>query len=249
MLLCLVLQGQKVNLSVASSGDVIAAPAGPADITAAATATAAATSTTLDRSEPPSPPAEPCQLPGASWRSLARAQGSAFIRVLQESEFQPDVVGAKACNLAKLRSKLPEWILVPRSVALPFGTFEAVLADSANAEVAAELSLIEQQLEVAARAVSSSNGNGRHSSNGNGKSSSNGDAASAMALLTRARELVTCELKPPAGMQQVRMYLAWLLCAVPMYLFNLSAFASTQGSLLHAASLLKSMTHGGVQLP
>lgn len=198
------MQGQKVTLSVASSGDVIAAPADPSDPTSAANATTM--TTPLNPSDPPSPPGEPRELPGANWRGLAMQQGSAFIRVLQEHEFQPDVVGAKACNLAKLRSKLPGWILVPRSVALPFGTFEAVLADEANADVAAELQLIEEHLEVAAAAATAANGTS--SSNGYGGSSSNGsgtaDVASAVALLARARELVTTELKPPPGMQQVK---------------------------------------------
>eukprot|EP00775_Hariotina_reticulata_P004810 gene4810-5058_t len=85
------------------------------------------------------------------WRHLVDVEGSGAgleLRVLQEDEFNADVVGAKACNLVVLRQKLPDWILVPRSVALPFGSFEAVLADPTNADLAAELSGIQQQLEA-----------------------------------------------------------------------------------------------------
>jgi alpha-glucan,water dikinase len=56
------------------------------------------------------------------------------------------VVGAKAYNLAKLRSTLPEWVRVPSSVALPFGVFEAVLKDPANAGPAAQLKQLQADL-------------------------------------------------------------------------------------------------------
>jgi hypothetical protein len=128
---------------------------------------------------------------------------------LQEHEFQPDVVGAKACNLAKLRERLPQWILVPRSVALPFGTFEAALADPVNADVAQQLAGIDSQLaglagskaegsKDAAAAAAAMNG----ASNG-AAAGVDGGAVSSAALLARARELVEKQLKPPASMQQV----------------------------------------------
>ena len=52
-------------------------------------------------------------------------------------EFADGVVGAKSRNLAGLRNKLPEWINLPPSVALPFGSFDAAL--ESNKEVANEL--------------------------------------------------------------------------------------------------------------
>jgi len=58
----------------------------------------------------------------------------------------PGVVGAKANNLAKLRSTLPDWVRVPASVALPFGVFEAVMAHPANAGPAAQLQRLQQEL-------------------------------------------------------------------------------------------------------
>lgn len=48
-------------------------------------------------------------------------------------------VGAKSRNLADLRGRLPEWIHLPTSVALPFGTFDQVLAAPQNRAVAAEV--------------------------------------------------------------------------------------------------------------
>lgn len=42
---------------------------------------------------------------------------------------------------AKLQGKLPGWIMLPPSVALPFGAFQAALEDPSNAEVASALGL------------------------------------------------------------------------------------------------------------
>lgn len=41
-------------------------------------------------------------------------------------------VGAKSRNIAYLKGKLPSWIGIPTSVALPFGVFEKVLSDNRN---------------------------------------------------------------------------------------------------------------------
>lgn len=125
------------------------------------------------------------------------------------------MVGAKACNLAKLRQKLPDWILVPRSIALPFGTFEAVLTDPANAAVAAELQQIQAKLSTFAKQT----GAGSSGSNGGAAAvaaaamvaGSNGGEMSPVALLARARELVNTQLRPPQRMQQVGS-LRWAVC-------------------------------------
>jgi len=42
-------------------------------------------------------------------------------------EFKDGVVGAKSKNIAGLRGKLPEWINLPASVTIPFGSFETAL--------------------------------------------------------------------------------------------------------------------------
>lgn len=54
-------------------------------------------------------------------------------------EFRDGVVGAKSKNLANLRGKLPEWISLPSSIALPFGAFEAAMSSSINKNTAAAL--------------------------------------------------------------------------------------------------------------
>ena len=54
-------------------------------------------------------------------------------------EFTSEIVGSKSRNLQELRGRLPDWINLPASVALPFCTFDAVLASPANAHVLAEL--------------------------------------------------------------------------------------------------------------
>lgn len=41
-------------------------------------------------------------------------------------------VGAKSRNVAYLKGKVPSWVGVPTSVAIPFGTFEKVLSDEIN---------------------------------------------------------------------------------------------------------------------
>lgn len=55
---------------------------------------------------------------------------------LNMEEFNEDSVGGKSCNIARMRQKLPEWIHLPASVALPFGTFERVLNLDTNKAVA-----------------------------------------------------------------------------------------------------------------
>ena len=83
----------------------------------------------------------------ASVTSGAKGGGS---WVLQESEFASGSVGGKALNLAALRGKLPSDVAMPSSVAFPFGTFERVLADPANAIAAAEIAAAEKELAAVA---------------------------------------------------------------------------------------------------
>ena len=51
-------------------------------------------------------------------------------------DFTEKNVGYKSNKLWKLRGKLPDWIGLPASVALPFGVFEKTLADKNNTGVA-----------------------------------------------------------------------------------------------------------------
>ena len=64
---------------------------------------------------------------------VARAKPS--LRVLAMSDFDKSCVGGKSWHLKELAEKLPDWIQTPRSVALPFGVFDAVLEDKANRTV------------------------------------------------------------------------------------------------------------------
>jgi alpha-glucan,water dikinase len=52
--------------------------------------------------------------------------------VIGQDEFKPDIVGGKSTNLNGLRGRLADWVHLPKSIALPFGTFERVLADERN---------------------------------------------------------------------------------------------------------------------
>jgi alpha-glucan,water dikinase len=65
---------------------------------------------------------------------------------ISADEFTPDLVGAKSRNIANLRGKLPSWIHLPTSAALPFGVFEKVLAESINKDVATEIATLSKQL-------------------------------------------------------------------------------------------------------
>ena len=76
-------------------------------------------------------------------------------------EFTDGVVGAKSKNLAALRrasgdsrgggEAFPSWIKLPPSTTLPFGTFEAVLDDKANAELKKTIAASNAALEAGAR--------------------------------------------------------------------------------------------------
>ncbi|KAG0623205.1 hypothetical protein M758_3G156100 [Ceratodon purpureus] len=65
---------------------------------------------------------------------------------ISADEFTPDLVGAKSRNIANLRGKLPTWIRLPTSAALPFGVFEKVLSESINKDVATEIAALSKQL-------------------------------------------------------------------------------------------------------
>ncbi|MFS7948562.1 putative alpha-glucan, water dikinase [Helianthus anomalus] len=43
-----------------------------------------------------------------------------------------EMVGTKSRNIAYLKGKVPSWVCIPTSVALPFGTFGKVLSDELN---------------------------------------------------------------------------------------------------------------------
>ncbi|KAG6426420.1 hypothetical protein SASPL_110643 [Salvia splendens] len=81
----------------------------------------------------------------ASSLSLERKQFSGRYAIASE-EFTDELVGAKSRNIAHLKGKVPSWVNIPTSVALPFGTFEAVLSDKSNQAVAEKLLVLKRKL-------------------------------------------------------------------------------------------------------
>ncbi|GAV71559.1 PPDK_N domain-containing protein [Cephalotus follicularis] len=66
---------------------------------------------------------------------------------ISSEEFTSEMVGAKSRNISYLKGKVPSWIGIPTSVALPFGVFEKVLMDKLNQSVAKKLQLMKKKLE------------------------------------------------------------------------------------------------------
>lgn len=50
------------------------------------------------------------------------------------------MVGAKSCNMKLLRGRVPAWIKIPMSVAIPFRAFEKVLLEDVNKDIASKIS-------------------------------------------------------------------------------------------------------------
>ena len=87
--------------------------------------------------------AAPSASAAASKRAAAGASAAAVPAwcgawaVSPSPSFAPGVVGAKSRNLADLRGRLPDWVRLPASVAVPYGVAEEVLQGAGN-EGAAE---------------------------------------------------------------------------------------------------------------
>ncbi|KAK4758856.1 hypothetical protein SAY87_020157 [Trapa incisa] len=65
---------------------------------------------------------------------------------ISSDEFTNDLVGAKSRNISYLKRKVPSWIGIPTSVAIPFGVFEKVLSESINQAVAEKLQSLKGRL-------------------------------------------------------------------------------------------------------
>eukprot|EP00898_Chlorokybus_atmophyticus_P006193 jgi/Chlat1/6575/Chrsp45S05941 len=81
---------------------------------------------------------------GAKPKLSITAQKFAGKYAVSLQEFTSDVVGAKSRNTLALKEslgggKIPDWVGLPISCAVPFGTFEQVLDEPENKEVKAEL--------------------------------------------------------------------------------------------------------------
>ena len=114
------LHGQQLHLEVTAAGDVRYEKA--AEIAAAS---------------PPRP---------RPIRSLAHPPRFTRFAVTMD-EFNEDIVGSKSCRLARLRGRLPEWVRLPLSVAVPFGVFEKVLSLAANRPAARRYHELAHDLE------------------------------------------------------------------------------------------------------
>ncbi|XP_065873488.1 alpha-glucan water dikinase, chloroplastic [Euphorbia lathyris] len=82
---------------------------------------------------------------GASPVKLVQKQFNGRYAISSE-EFSSEMVGAKSRNISHLKGKVPSWIGIPTSVALPFGVFEKVLSDGLNRDVAKNLELLKKNL-------------------------------------------------------------------------------------------------------
>jgi alpha-glucan,water dikinase len=88
---------------------------------------------TVERGEP----AGDVTIPSRPERHVVRPP-KPDILALSPKDFGPDNVGEKSRNLQRLVGRLPDWIHIPASVALPFGVCERVLEDPRNRAVTEE---------------------------------------------------------------------------------------------------------------
>ncbi|EOA18356.1 hypothetical protein CARUB_v10006877mg [Capsella rubella] len=66
--------------------------------------------------------------------------------VISSKEFTDEMVGSKSYNIKFLQERVPSWIKIPTSVALPFGTFENALSDHSNKDVAHKIAAFKDSL-------------------------------------------------------------------------------------------------------
>ncbi|KAJ6799293.1 alpha-glucan water dikinase, chloroplastic isoform X2 [Iris pallida] len=78
--------------------------------------------------------------------TLVKKQFSGRYAISSE-EFTTEMVGAKSRNISYLKGKVPSWVGIPTSVALPFGVFEKVLSDDINQTVYNSLEGLKGKLE------------------------------------------------------------------------------------------------------
>ncbi|XP_042408616.1 alpha-glucan water dikinase, chloroplastic-like isoform X2 [Zingiber officinale] len=67
---------------------------------------------------------------------------------ISAEEFTNEMVGAKSRNISYLKGKVPSWVGIPTSVALPFGVFEEVLSNDINKEIVSQLQLLKEKLAI-----------------------------------------------------------------------------------------------------
>ncbi|XP_026422390.1 alpha-glucan water dikinase, chloroplastic-like [Papaver somniferum] len=77
--------------------------------------------------------------------SLVKKQFAGRYAISSE-EFTSEMVGAKSRNISYIKGKVPSWVGIPTSIALPFGVFEEVLSEGLNKEVAEKLQSLKKRL-------------------------------------------------------------------------------------------------------
>ncbi|XP_072983787.1 alpha-glucan water dikinase, chloroplastic isoform X1 [Typha latifolia] len=99
---------------------------------------------------------EESELSGSSSLNITDDQSSPAVNLVKKQfigryaisaeEFTSEMVGAKSRNISFLKGKVPQWVGIPTSIALPFGVFEKVLSDDVNQEVASNLQMLKKRL-------------------------------------------------------------------------------------------------------
>uniref|UniRef100_A0A7S2LBW9 Alpha-glucan water dikinase phosphohistidine-like domain-containing protein n=1 Tax=Zooxanthella nutricula TaxID=1333877 RepID=A0A7S2LBW9_9DINO len=131
------LDGSVVECSPSAAGDTATVqPAAPGALASAGEAS----------------PQEPAAGPGAKDPAGVAIKPAKFNGkfAVTSSEFSWSIVGGKSCNLRRLRQRLPEWIHLPASAALPFGVFDKVLGAPENAALARRIGVLCAKLESSA---------------------------------------------------------------------------------------------------
>jgi len=67
---------------------------------------------------------------------------------VSSGDFTEEIAGGKSNNIRRMLGKLPDWVIVPPSVALPFGIFERVLGEHENEPVASRCDELIAKLEA-----------------------------------------------------------------------------------------------------
>lgn len=138
------MDGQWVTCKPTGNGDdvVLEAAAEPAAAPAAAPAQPAgnpfgnpvADMVDAFAGQPPAADDMGSQMPSQISRKAFRGRYA-----VPSAEFSFDLAGSKSCNLNGLRGRMPDWINLPASVAIPFGVFDAVLVDGVNSEISRDI--------------------------------------------------------------------------------------------------------------
>ncbi|MEO5356166.1 MAG: hypothetical protein H7844_02580 [Nitrospirae bacterium YQR-1] len=76
--------------------------------------------------------------------------------IIGVDDFNKDLVGGKSLNLAKLRNKLPGWINLPVSAAIPFGVFDKILNHPDNEKIRDKYGSLRRELDAKGNAAESS---------------------------------------------------------------------------------------------